>query len=87
MKNLKKVKDRNAIALVGDFAIEVTGKTARMDIRFPGGEVGCLQLAPESSKNGVVWGWDGNEDKPTLKSEIKTKNWSGAIVAGQFIDA
>lgn len=91
--NLNRVKDRNAIVAVGDFAIETTddrkpGVRGRMDIRLPGGEVGCIVLVQgEPTKDGTTWGWDGNIDKPTLKPELKTKHWSGTITSGQFITA
>lgn len=31
-----------------------------------------------------VWGWDGNEEKPTLKPSIDDHNWHGHLVAGEL---
>lgn len=32
-----------------------------------------------------VWGWDGNEDKPTLQPSIHwLNNWHGHLVAGEL---
>lgn len=33
-----------------------------------------------------VWGWDGNEDKPTLKPSIHSPDvWHGHLVSGRLV--
>ncbi len=31
-----------------------------------------------------VWGWDGNEEKPTLKPSIDNHTWHGYLTVGEL---
>lgn len=60
---------------------------------LPAGEKGCFVRLPVNkagetpwgADRSPVWGWDGNEDKPTLTPSVWTHGyWHGFIRAGRM---
>ena len=81
----------------GDFAwdfdsVETGGDrsqpTHRLYLCLPG-ERGCFEAidVQRGARGGPrVWGWDGNEDKPTLTPSIHSPGvWHGWLTAGRLV--
>ena len=90
----RRVADYDAIERPGDFYFKpvqgLPGETA-IHVMLPGHTFICIGVACGGSTQGPptcpgpVWGWDGNEDKPTLTPSIHTKeHWHGFLKAGRL---
>jgi hypothetical protein len=89
----RKVADYDAMELPGDFYFEPVGGLGGdtcIHLFLPDRCFICLPIArdPSKAEKGElpVWGWDGNEEKPTLTPSIDTKDhWHGWLRAGRLV--
>jgi hypothetical protein len=84
----RRVADFDAIEVPGDFFFEPVqgmGGDTCLHIKIPGGafiSIGVQRGGPGGPK---VWGWDGNEDKPTLTPSIHCiDHWHGWLESGRL---
>lgn len=70
---------------VGDFAFD--DEFRHIYIWLPGvSGPDCLQIRKGEPDGPRIWGWDGNEEKPTLKPSINSPGqWHGFLTAGKLI--
>lgn len=56
-------------------------------LQLPGEHrLGCIQVQRGAPGGERVWGWDGNEEKPTLTPSIWHKEiWHGHLTAGRLV--
>jgi hypothetical protein len=87
----RKVADFETCKEPGDFYIIVANpkyygpETHMMGLRLPDGTFNNLPMRKGPPPSGAVWGWDGNEDSPTLAPSIDCKErWHGHLVAGRL---
>jgi hypothetical protein len=53
---------------------------------LPDGTRNILPVCRTGPNNHAAWGWDGNEDEPTLTPSIHCHDhWHGFLTKGQFI--
>lgn len=60
------------------------------DAEFDAEGFTLIHIPVRQGKNekGVAWGWDGNEDSPTITPSIHTVGiWHGWVRAGQLVEA
>lgn len=64
-----------------------TDETHWLYIHLPGEQHrGAIQVRRGAPGGNRVWGWDGNEDKPTLQPSIHHVGvWHGHLVAGRLV--
>lgn len=82
----------DAVEKPGDFYFKpvegIPGETA-IHLMLPGHTFICIGVtrgAHRQDPNGPVWGWDGNEERPTLLPSIHTHDkWHGFLTAGRLI--
>ena len=84
----RKVADYDAVERPGDFYFKpvqgIDGETA-LHIMLPGHTFICIGVQRGSSATPKVWGWDSNEDKPTLTPSIHAiDHWHGSLRAGRL---
>lgn len=84
--NCRRVANFDAVEGPGDFYFEpvptMPGET-HLHIMLPGRAFICIGVARGASTTPKVWGWDGNEDKPTLTPSIHAVgHWHGFLTAG-----
>lgn len=83
----RRVINRDAVEEKGDFVfIEVEGGLSLFTI-LPSGICICIPVVkgPPTGTGRGPWGWDGNEDAPTITPSIWTKgHWHGYLTAGEF---
>lgn len=93
------VVDDDAIERVGQYCWhrDVTGAVTRIWLAVPSpdhDEFGdgwtpiFLPVRQGPNQSGKHWGWDGNEDAPTLTPSIHTHgHWHGWCRAGKLVEA
>ncbi|HWA07934.1 MAG TPA: DUF6527 family protein [Opitutaceae bacterium] len=84
----RKVADYDAVERPGDFYFQkvegMEGET-QIHLMLPSHTFICLGVARGSSATPKVWGWDGNEEKPTLEPSIHTiGHWHGYLRNGRL---
>lgn len=101
---MRRVADYSAIDLPGDFAWDVgnilwdvdTGETLHILIAIPSPApdapsnwvLNRLPVQCGANNPGKAWGWDGNEDKPTLTPSIHCfGHWHGWVRSGEMVEA
>lgn len=89
---MKSVADEAAVRAgpPGAFAIvDVTDGAdtfRRLWAHLPDGTVGGFNLEPAPSYLPAIWAWNGSEQKPTLKRQVKLiGRWCGQIRAGRMV--
>lgn len=86
----RRVADYNGMEREGDFYFHERDGRKHITIWYPGlaGEDRhwCdLPLQAGAAPAGPVWGWDGNEEKPTLNPSIHViGHWHGYLEAGRL---
>jgi len=98
--NLRRVKvpvEAGTQIVAGDFAWDFdseklvsdkTKETAHIYISLPGegGGWSAIKVRRGAAGGERVWGWDGNEDKPTLTPSIHMPGvWHGHCIAGKLV--
>jgi len=95
---MRRVEDYAAIERAGDFywdrdpdgspTFVVAHPSPRRDEFGDGYTVINLPIRHGKNEPGKHWGWDGNEDTPTLAPSIHTHgHWHGFVRAGQLEEA
>lgn len=84
----RRVADYDAIERPGDFyfkPVEGMGGETCLHIKLPGGAFICIAVQRGGPCGPRVWGWDGNEEKPTLAPSIHAiDHWHGFLEAGRL---
>lgn len=87
--NCRKVADYDAIEKPGDFyfaPVQGMGGDTCLHVMLPGSTFICIAVVRGNSTTPKIWGWDGNEDKPTLTPSIHTiGHWHGFLRAGRLV--
>lgn len=84
----RKVADYDAMERPGDFYFKpmqgMEGETC-LHITLPGGAYICIGVKRGGHDTPKVWGWDGNEERPTLTPSIHAiGRWHGYLRAGRL---
>lgn len=84
----RKVSDYEAMERPGDFYFApvqgIEWETA-LHINLPGGAFICIGVKRGGPGGPRVWGWDGNEEQPTLEPSINcVDRWHGFLRAGRL---
>jgi hypothetical protein len=84
----RRVADFDAIEKPGDFYFEPVqgmGGDTCLHIQMPDGAFICIAVARGGNTTPKVWGWDGNEDRPTITPSIHCiDRWHGWLEAGRL---
>ncbi len=94
--NAKRVQSFDEADQVGPgaFLWEVTADRRCILFMLPGETfLRTVQVAKGPPQNENVWGWDGNEDSPTLRPSLDAKDiktckasvWHGYLTDGRFV--
>lgn len=85
----RRVSDYESIERPGDFyfhPVEGMAGETHLHVMLPGNTFIVIGVARGSSQMPKVWGWDGNEDKPTLQPSIHTlEHWHGWLRNGHLV--
>jgi len=86
--NCRRVADYDSVEGPGDFYFKpvqgMNGETC-LYVMLPGRTFICIGVARGPSTAPKVWGWDGNEDTPTLTPSIHAiDHWQGFLTAGRL---
>lgn len=94
---MQRVRDQDAVKSLGDFAWRVEENGDRYLLftvprPLPDNPKGwlfnCLPVKQGPNESGRHWGWDGNEEQPTLTPSIHALgHWHGWIREGKLIEA
>lgn len=85
----RKVADYDHIERPGDFYFQpvqgVAGENC-LHVMLPGNVFIMIGVAVGPASTPKVWGWDGNEERPTLEPSIHTVgHWHGFLKAGRLV--
>lgn len=84
----RKVLDYDAVERPGDFylhPIEGMGGDTCIHVMLPGSTFIALPIQRGSAPGNRIWGWDGNEETPTLTPSIHTiGHWHGFLTNGRL---
>lgn len=85
----RKVADYDSVERPGDFYFSpvqgIPGETA-LHIMLPGHTFICIGVNRGAPGGNRIWGWDGNEEKPTIQPSIHTlEHWHGFLRAGRLV--
>lgn len=97
---MRRVADEDAIERAGDFAW-MAGQVGEDGVRYlafaiprptesdpAGWRWQLLPVKQGSNETGRHWGWDGNEDTPTLTPSIHAiGDWHGWVRGGNLVEA
>src|ERR1700690_2167119 len=91
---MKKVSSFGDIDNAGDFTWEIRDGARYIVVALPLGLladnylINNLPVAKGSGTRGREWGWDGNEDAPTLTPSIHCiGHWHGWVQTGKLVEA
>jgi hypothetical protein len=90
---MRRVNSEEKCDQVGDFAWKITEGNVRHLVflipRSPNNYLfQCLPVRQGPNEAGRCWGWDGNEDAPTLTPSVHTiGHWHGWVRAGELVEA
>lgn len=96
---MRRVEEEEGIKQRGDFTWTISKETGQRyiivaipDIPSLDGTVHhdtrCIPVKEGSNDPGKHWGWDGNEDKPTLTPSIHAIGvWHGWVRSGMLVEA
>lgn len=84
----RQVADYDAVERPGDFYFApvqgMAGET-HLHVMLPGGSFICIGVRRGEPGGSRVWGWDGNEAKPTITPSIHAiDRWHGFLTAGRL---
>ena len=84
----RKVANFEALERPGDFYFQrvdgMSGETC-LHIMIPDGAFICIGVQRGGPGGPKVWGWDGNEERPTIQPSILcTGHWHGYLEAGRL---
>lgn len=93
---MKRVEREGDIDNAGEFAWELRDGVRYLSVALPrpsvseptGYLMNCLPVAKGDNVPGVHWGWDGDEEQPTLTPSVHcTGHWHGWIRRGWMVEA
>lgn len=94
---MRRMRDEDAIDVLGDFAWDVTENGDRyllftvprpLPDQPKGWIFNRLPVRQGPNDPGKYWGWDGNEESPTLTPSIHAiGHWHGWIRSGMLVEA
>ena len=89
---MRRVAGFDEIERAGDFYWNLRIKGVRRLVftepALEGHEVVSIPVARGDGGRGAHWGWDGNEERPTLKPSVHTFGvWHGWIRDGKLVEA
>jgi hypothetical protein len=93
---MKRVASMDDVDHVGDFAWHECDGTRFIMLALPNPKSGTpknyimddLPVKQGPNETGKHWGWDGNEDKPTLTPSIHCiRHWHGWVRDGMLVEA
>ena len=96
LRRIKVPVEPNTDALPGDFAWDFDSEqlggdrnkpTHHLYLCLPGEKrLTAIQVQRGQPGGSRVWGWDGNEDKPTIMPSLHAQGiWHGWLRAGQLV--
>lgn len=91
---MKRIANKGDVHIVGEFAWSEENGKRYIAVALPGGDtsngyvLNYLRVGGESNSPGVHWGWDGNEDAPTLTPSLHCiGHWHGWVRNGMLVEA
>jgi hypothetical protein len=82
------VGNRQYIKYAGDYSMRGVGETRSLTILLPGLKDPITIAIQRDLPAGRFWGWDGDEDRPTLDPSIQSQDgeieWHGYLRKGRL---
>lgn len=94
--SMQRVTDEGEIDARGQFAWKFEGDARYLVFAEPNARTGnpesymlaAIPVRQELNETGKHWGWDGNEDKPTLTPSVHSiGHWHGWVRDGVLVEA